>query len=221
MKKKDIYIGNTLLKSPKKEVEGRFVEIEGEKYYKISNFDQMPDFFISVISSSNHWMFISSNGALSAGRKSRDNAIFPYYTVDKIHDYKGKTGSSTYILAEKNSKNFLWEPFSKESEELYSIERNIFKSIYGNKIIFEEINHDLEIKFLYSWGNSERFGFIIKSKMVFGLFLLSTGIFLEHNKKSLSSIFSVFFHRISYPLKHSILWSNVVEISCPSNVLIL
>ncbi|OFX90003.1 MAG: hypothetical protein A2W99_08400 [Bacteroidetes bacterium GWF2_33_16] len=163
MKKKDIYLGSTLLNSPRKEVKGLFVTIDGEKFYKISNYDQMPDFFISIISGSNHWMFISSNGSLTAGRKNRNNALFPYFTVDKIHDYRGKTGSSTSVIIEKQGKYFLWEPFSSESEYLYSIERNIYKSIYGNKIIFEEINHDLNVKFKYGWYNSEKFGFIKKS----------------------------------------------------------
>ena len=70
----------------KPDVKGQFVEIENEKFYKISNCNQMPDFFMTIVSNSDHWMFISSNGSLSAGRKDRNNALFPYYTVDKIHD---------------------------------------------------------------------------------------------------------------------------------------
>ena len=71
----------------------------------------MPDFFMSIVSDSDHWMFLSSNGSLSAGRKDRDNALFPYYTDDKIHDYNGITGPLTIVLVEKDGKTFLWEPF--------------------------------------------------------------------------------------------------------------
>ena len=39
----------------------------------------------------------------------------------------------------------------------------MYKSIYGNKIIFEEINSDLGINFQYGWYNSEKFGWIKKS----------------------------------------------------------
>ncbi len=123
----------------------------------------MPDFFMTIVSDSDHWMFISSNGSLSAGRKNRDNALFPYYSVDKIDDFCGITGSKTVFLVEKAEKTFLWEPFSKELASVYQVERNLYKSEYGNKIIFEEINHQLDIAFQYAWYNSEKFGFVRKS----------------------------------------------------------
>jgi hypothetical protein len=163
MKNKDIYLGNTELKCHSAKVEGQFVEIQDEKFYKISNSNLMPDFFMTIVSDSDHWMFISSNGALSAGRKDRNNALFPYYTVDKIHDSKGITGSKTYLLVSKGEKTYLWEPFSTESEKIYKIERNLYKSIYGNEIIFEEINIDLGVDFRYGWYSSEKFGFVKKS----------------------------------------------------------
>ncbi|WP_297085492.1 hypothetical protein [uncultured Draconibacterium sp.] len=160
---KEIYLGKNKLKPLESEVQGGFVEIENEKFYKISNYNGMPDFFMTIVSDSNHWMYLSSNGALTAGRKNRDNSLFPYYTDDKIHDYKGKTGSKTICLVQKNEKTFLWEPFTDEAEKLYQVERNLYKSIYGNKIIFEERNTDLEINFRYGWYNSEKFGWIKKS----------------------------------------------------------
>jgi hypothetical protein len=163
MNKKAIYLGNAETKTNRQEVKGEFVEIGNEKFYKISNSNEMPDFFMTIVSDSDHWMFISSNGSLSAGRKDRNNALFPYYTVDKIHDYKGITGSKTILLVGKDSKTYLWEPFTTESEKIYSIQRNLYKSIYGNKILFEEINLDLGLGFLYGWYNSEKFGFVRKS----------------------------------------------------------
>jgi hypothetical protein len=164
-KMKEIYLGNNKLESAQKEVAGGFVEIENEKFYKISNYNQMPDFFMTIVSDSDHWMYLSSNGSLSAGRKNRDNALFPYYTVDKIHDYKNKTGSRTICLVEKNNQSLLWEPFTDESEKVYKIQRNIYKSIYGNKVIFEEINTDLQLGFQYGWYNSEKYGWIKKSQL--------------------------------------------------------
>ena len=160
-----IYIGNSEITSNKGNVSGQFVEIDGEKYYQIQNYHEMPDFFISIVSNSDHWMFISSNGSLSAGRKDRNSALFPYYTDDKIHDYKGITGSKSYFLVGKNNRNSLWEPFTDESPKFYNISRNLYKSIYGNSLIFEEINHDLGISFKYGWYNSEEFGFVKKSSL--------------------------------------------------------
>ncbi len=163
MKNKEIYLGNNILNSGKREVTGGFTTIDGEKFYKISNFNEMPDFFMTIVSNSDHWMFLSSNGSLTAGRKNRDNALFPYYPVDKIHDYRGITGSRTFCLVEKEKRTFLWEPFTDESESLYTVQRNLYKSMYGNKIVFEEVNTDLEISFRYGWYNSEKFGWIKKS----------------------------------------------------------
>jgi len=163
MNQKTIYLGNAVVNCSRHEVKGEFIEIQNEKFYRISNYNSMPDFFMSIVSDSDHWMYISSNGSLSAGRKDRNNALFPYYTVDKIHDYRGLTGSKSYMLVGKNEKSYLWEPFSVESEKIYAIERNLYKSIYGNKIIFEELNLDLGVGFQYGWYNSEKFGFIKKS----------------------------------------------------------
>jgi len=160
------YLGESKLKNQEIEVEGEFVSIEGEQYYKIINYNQMDTFFMSIVSDSDHWMFLSSNGSLSAGRKDRDNALFPYYTDDKIHDYKGITGSHTTLRVTIDSKTFLWEPFTDLSERMYAVERNLYKSIYGNKIVFEERNLDLGLSFSYKWSNSEKFGFVRTSKIL-------------------------------------------------------
>ncbi len=162
---KNIFIGNTGLQANPAEPKGQIIEIEDEKYYRISNYHLMPDFFITIVSDSDHWMYISSNGSLSAGRKNRDNALFPYYTVDKIHDYRDKTGSKTVCLVSKDNRTYLWEPFACDFEKFYRIERNLYKSIFGNKIIFEEHNLDLEVSFSYGWYNSEKYGWIKKSSL--------------------------------------------------------
>jgi len=159
----EIYLGNNRLTTNSSNVEGVFENFDGEQYYKINNYDQMADFFMTIVSESDHWMFISSNGSLSAGRKDRDNALFPYYTDDKIQDYAGKTGSITHLIVARNEKNYLWSPFTTELPNIYKIERNIYKNTYGNKIIFEEINHDLNVSFKYGWYNTETYGFVKRS----------------------------------------------------------
>jgi hypothetical protein len=158
-----IFLGQTPLNQEHKDVDGGFVLIGDEKYYKIGQYHHMPDFFMTIVSVADHWMFISSNGALTAGRKDRDNALFPYYCVDKIHDQYDISGSKTLALVSKGDKTFLWEPFSKKTEGVYSIERNLYKNIYGNKLIFEEINHELGVAFQYGWFFSQKYGFIKKS----------------------------------------------------------
>ena len=49
-------------------VQGSFCSINGKRYYRIANFDQMAPFFMSLVSGYDHWCFIASNGGLSAGR---------------------------------------------------------------------------------------------------------------------------------------------------------
>ncbi len=165
MQGKSIYIGKNQLHHDNKKVRGDYTEIDGEIFYKISNYEKMDPFFISIISSSDHWMFISSNGGLTAGRRNPDNALFPYYNDDVIHSSHHTTGSKTIIHVHDGDKKYLWEPFSENWEGSYMITRNIYKNIPGNKILYEEINEDLELTFQYSWTNSEKFGFIKKSKI--------------------------------------------------------
>ncbi|WP_338359523.1 hypothetical protein [Yeosuana marina] len=166
MSSKDMYIGNLKMQSTDKEITGTMVQFENENYYKISNVEAMRPFFMSVVSDSNHWMFISSNGGLSAGRKNSESSLFPYYTDDKITESAETTGSKTIIHVSKDSKTYLWEPFSNRQEGIYNISRNLYKSIYGNKIVFEEINHDLKVTFKYQWNSSNEFGFVKKSMLV-------------------------------------------------------
>ena len=158
-----ILLGNSILQNERNSISGGFIIIDGETYYKISGYNEMDPFFITVVSNSDHWMFLSSNGGITAGRKNPDNALFPYYTVDKIQDSGEITGSKSIFLVTKGKDTFLWEPFSHRYSGIYKIQRNLYKSIYGNKIIFEEVNHDLKITFSYCWMNSEKFGIIRKS----------------------------------------------------------
>src|SRR6056297_2114574 len=144
-----------------------YIQIENEGYYKIGNSDALRPFFMSIVSDSNHWMFISSNGGLSAGRKDSDNALFPYYTDDKITESYDLTGSKSIFQVVYNTKEKrIWEPFSNRYTGVFSFTRNLYKSEFGNKIIFEELNHDLGLTFQYQWSSSNRFGFVRKSKLV-------------------------------------------------------
>jgi len=141
------------------------VEINNELFFKIANTNLMRPFFMSMVSDSNHWLFISSNGGISAGRKNSEFALFPYYTDDKITDTAEITGSKTIIRLQQNGKWIVWEPFSVRSEGHYNITRNLYQNKYGNKIIFEEINHDLGLQFQYEWNSTNIFGFAKKANI--------------------------------------------------------
>ncbi|OYU83527.1 MAG: hypothetical protein CFE24_11010 [Flavobacterium sp. BFFFF2] len=153
-------------KNINKTVSMETVFLDGEKYYKIINIEALRPFFMSVVSDSNHWLFISSNGGLTAGRKNAEFALFPYYTDDKLTEFADITGSKTIFQIHRNNQIELWEPFSERFNFDAQLTRNLYKNTTGNKIIFEEINHDLNLTFRYQWSSSNLFGFVKKSTLV-------------------------------------------------------
>ncbi len=158
--KNALWIGNTPMIAEDKPVTGQYVHLLGEEYYRIAHVDQMPTFFMSLVSSADHWLFIASNGGLTAGRSNADSALFPYETVDKIQAHGEQTGGKTMLRLMRDGRVHLWEPFSERYAGVYSRERHLYKNVYGNKLIFEEINHDLQLAFRVAWRTGDRFGFI-------------------------------------------------------------
>lgn len=148
------------------EIQGDLVTFNNESYYKISNSDKMRPFFMSIVSDSNHWMFISSNGGLTAGRKNAEFSLFPYYTDDKITEMAETTGSKAIFKVNKNGKTQLWEPFSIRQTGIYNTQTNLYKNRYGNKVVFEEKNLDLGLTFRYQWSSSNHFGFVKNSTLI-------------------------------------------------------
>lgn len=136
------------------------MELQGRQYYKIHHVDALDPFFISIVSSSDHWLFISSTGGLSAGRVSADHALFPYYTEDKLTENSENTGGKSIFIVDRHDRTSLWEPFSIRQQGQYRIERNLYKHTIGTALIFEEINLDLGLTFRYAWRTGGRFGFI-------------------------------------------------------------
>lgn len=162
-------IGDTILKrdmtKKDKEVKLTSLNIDGEMFYQISNSDEMRPFLMSIVSDSDHWMFISSNGGLSAGRKNAQFSLFPYYTDDKITESSDITGSKSIFKVFKGGQVYLWEPIATRSQGKYNATQNLYKNKYGNKVIFEEVNHDLGLTFSYQWNSSDDFGFVRKSTL--------------------------------------------------------
>jgi hypothetical protein len=146
-------------------VEGAFIELNGEPYYKIHNMDQMPAFFISLVSSSDHWFYISSSGCLSAGRIRPELALFPYRSDDYIHENSENTGSKTLVRITTEAGLSYWEPFNTQHDHRYKVVRNLYKNAIGNKLIFEELNQDWGLVFQYEWSTSDRFGFVRTSTL--------------------------------------------------------
>ncbi|MCX6253043.1 MAG: hypothetical protein NTV31_01035, partial [Bacteroidia bacterium] len=55
-----ILLGNCILHNERESLSGGFVKIDGETFYKITGYNEMDPFFITIVSNSDHWMFLSS-----------------------------------------------------------------------------------------------------------------------------------------------------------------
>ncbi|MBN2184415.1 MAG: hypothetical protein JW746_03720 [Candidatus Krumholzibacteriota bacterium] len=137
-----------------------YISIDGEEYSRILDYDLMPPFLMSIPSDTDLWMFIASSGGLTAGRVDPDGSIFPYETVDRLYDGHHHTGPVTLIRVEGGEYDGdLWEPFSACPKDP-GCRRNLYKSVAGNSVIFEEIYQRLKLTFRYRWSASDEFGHI-------------------------------------------------------------
>src|SRR6056297_674016 len=163
MGEQGILLGTTQVDCRSRETTGAYTEVFGEVFFEISDYDQMQPFLFTLASDADHWMYISSRGGLTCGRKSPDHALFPYYTDDKIHDAADNTGPYTALHVQRQGPASFWRPFCDRSPRVYSIDRRLLKSPLGNRVVFEERNRSLGLRFAYSWELSDRFGFVRSS----------------------------------------------------------
>jgi len=151
-----------------KEIRGSFTKLNGTDVYKIENYDQMENFFMTITSSSDIWNFCWSQGGITAGRINSNYSIFPYYTADKVSDASSYTGNySCVAVKSKNGEIDFWEPFStfytsptqkKVAEK--NLIHNIYKNFNGTEVWFEEINTKLNLLFRTGWTSSEKYGLV-------------------------------------------------------------
>lgn len=148
-------------------VDGGFVQMKGDEWYRITNSHLMPPFFLSLVSSGNHWMFVASNGALSAGRQNPESSLFPYYSSDKILDMRQCTGPVTLVsVRDELGVTTQWQPFSPIQNGRGERSQNLYKNSLGNRILFEEVHHSLGLRFRYSWAFGRSFGFIRECHLI-------------------------------------------------------
>jgi hypothetical protein len=165
LSERQVYLGESALRDSGPAGAGEWVERDRERYYRIAGYHAMPPFLMSVVSGYDHWLFVSSTGGLTCGRRAPENALFPYCTDDKIHDACQTTGPRTVLLVDGGGRTRLWQPFAV-GPPVYEMERNLYRSVTGNRVVFEEVNHDLGLAFAYSWATGNRFGFIRKSQLL-------------------------------------------------------
>ena len=152
-----------------KDVQGQFITINGERFYEIANYDAMQPFFISLASDTDLWMYLSSTGGLTCGRRSPGEALFPYYTDDKITESYEFTGPRTEIKVKgervEANGELLWRPFSQMQQPVYDVSRKIAKSLVGNQIVFCEENRTLGLRFSYIWAPAGKHGWVRRATL--------------------------------------------------------
>ena len=146
-------------------VKGQYIEIDGERFYCIENYNHMQPFFISLASDTDLWMYISSTGGLTCGRRNPEQVLFPYYTDDKITESYEQTGPKTILRVQTAQGTKLWEPFSSRQMGMYQIVRSIAKSVVGNRLIFIEKNIDLGLTFSYEWAPATHLGWVRTARL--------------------------------------------------------
>lgn len=131
-----------------------------DTYVVIEDYDEIPPFFCMITTDADLWLFVSSTGNLTAGRKDPDASILPYETVDKIHDNGHNNGPFAIFRWQENGQYHFWEPFKHQIERPDYISRRLLKNTLGSKIAFEEYNQKEQLLFTATWMLSEHFGIV-------------------------------------------------------------
>jgi hypothetical protein len=134
-------------------ITNEFVTIDGESYICIRDVDKLNPFLMSIVSDSDHWLFLGSNGPFTAGRVDPDHALFPYQTADKILRHADTSGALTILQVKRGNEWITWQPKL----------RHLYKHICGTGVIFEEENDDL--RFHWSLTTCEPYGFVRECRL--------------------------------------------------------
>src|SRR3954447_3040401 len=104
------------------------VDLDGRRFYRISAYDELPPFFMTLIGASDLWLFISSTGGVTPGREESDRALFPYTTEDKVAAGAGRTGGLTMLrVSAADGGTRFWQPFAERRPGDPDVERNLYK----------------------------------------------------------------------------------------------
>ena len=138
-----------------------YLDLFDRRFYRISDYDRLPPFFMTVVGSGDAWLFVSSAGGLAAGRVQPDSALFPYYTDDKVSEGAGRTGAVTVMRVRSAASGVItWEPFSPATLTGDGLRRHLYKDAASAAVVFEEVNDDLGLRLRTSWQTGRRFGIV-------------------------------------------------------------
>lgn len=136
------------------------VDLDGRRLYRITSYDDLPPFFMTLVGASDLWVFISSTGGVTAGREQADHALFPYATEDKVTASAGRTGGLTLLRVATADGTVLWQPFAPRRPADPPAERHLLKDPLGTTLVFEETRPDLRLRVRVTWRTAARHGVV-------------------------------------------------------------
>lgn len=137
------------------------VELDGRWHYVVTAVERMPPFLMSVVSDGDRWMFVSSTGALTAGRVDASRALFPYETDDRLHAAGGAVGPVTRVRILPDGAGATvgcWRPFTDPHDG--AVHRRLAKTLLGESVCFEEHHEALGLRLRSRWDSTEPHGFV-------------------------------------------------------------
>jgi hypothetical protein len=166
MGRRQIHYGGSVIPEDGASPTGRLVRAFGEECYVIEEPQALRPFLMTIVGDSDPWLFVASNGGLTAGRRSPATALFPYVTEDKLYDAAGVSGPYTALVATRAGRSALWQPLAAADRLVYRARRRLYKNVLGTRLVFEEENQDLGLTFRASWRTSARHGFVRECALV-------------------------------------------------------
>jgi len=133
-----------------------FIERDGEQLFEIRGLDEMAPFLMTVVGDTDLWMYISSQGAFTAGRVEPDRCIFPYETDDRLLELGGLTGPVTLVRFEDGR---LWRPFDTRPSAS-SATRILRRTPVGDMVEFEETDPESGLRFCVRYRLADAMGVI-------------------------------------------------------------
>ncbi|GJM18260.1 MAG: hypothetical protein DHS20C14_04730 [Phycisphaeraceae bacterium] len=140
---------------------GRFVARAGRRLYEIQHVDEMPPFLMTVVGDSDLWLYLSSSGALTAGRVEPERCLFPYETDDRLHAAGGLTGPVTLVRFADGS---LWRPLDPRPLTPGRT-RRLLRTPIGDAVILEETDAASGLTFRSEWSLSDAHGIVRRCEL--------------------------------------------------------
>jgi hypothetical protein len=124
----------------------------------VPDVDRMEPFLVSVVSPSDHWLYASSRGGLTAGRVHAEGALFPYVTDDLLHRAHEDAGGWTCLHVDRGGARTTWEPLRPRMAP--HLRRSLHKSVAGDRLRYVEHHDALDLSIEVQWAFSEAFGLV-------------------------------------------------------------